>query len=111
MNQTATHPIAVTHAEFEQEDLNSDKPVLIDVWAEWCAPCRALTPVVEQVAGEYSGRLQVAKMNIDEHPQTPTQYAVRAIPTLLLFKDGKVVDQVVGLVSKSRLDEMLERHL
>ena len=103
--------VTVTDGEFEAQVLNAEQPTLVDFWAEWCAPCRALTPVVEAVAGEYQGRLQVAKMNIDDHPQTPTEYKVRAIPTLLLFKDGKVVDQVVGLVSKSRLDEMLGRHL
>jgi len=103
--------IKLTDAEFEQSVLKASQPTLVDFWAEWCAPCRQLTPVVEQMADTYKGKLQVAKMNIDEQPQTPTQYAVRAIPTLLLFKDGEVVDQIVGLVSKSKLEELVNKHL
>lgn len=101
----------VSDAEFDDKVLKHGKPTLVDFWAEWCAPCRALTPVVEEVAKSYEGRLQVAKMNIDDHPNTPGQYAIRSIPTLLLFKDGQVVDQMVGLVSKAKLDEMIGRHM
>ncbi|MEE8410475.1 MAG: thioredoxin [Myxococcota bacterium] len=101
----------LTDGDFEAQVLKASQLTLVDFWAEWCAPCRALTPVVEEVAAEYKGRLQVAKMNIDDHPQTASQYSVRAIPTLLLFKDGEVVDQVVGLVSKSKLQDLVAKHL
>ena len=103
-------PVEINDSNY-QDILGTEKPVLVDFWAEWCAPCRALTPVIEEVAKAYEGKLQVAKMNIDEHPQVPSKYAVRAIPTLLLFKNGEVVDQVVGLVSKSKLDEMVSKHV
>ncbi len=96
---------------FEQQVLKSPEPTLVDFWAEWCAPCRAISPVVEELAEKYKGRLRVAKMNIDEHPNTPGKYSVRAIPTLLLFKGGQVVDQIVGLVSKSKLDDVISKHL
>ena len=103
--------VEVTDAEFDSQVLQNSQPTLVDFWAEWCAPCRALGPVVEEIAKTYDGRLQVAKMNIDQHPGTPGKYAVRAIPTLLLFKGGEVVDQVVGLVSKAKLDEMIAKHV
>ena len=103
--------INLTDSDFETQVLKAANPTLVDFWAEWCAPCRALTPVVEEIASEFEGRLQVAKMNIDDHPQVPSQYAVRAIPTLLLFKEGQVVDQVVGLVSKAKLQELVNKHL
>ena len=103
--------LTLTDNEFDKQVINAAQPTLVDFWAEWCAPCRALTPVVEEVANTYKGKLQVGKMNIDEHPQVPSRYAVRAIPTLLLFKDGRVVDQMVGLVPKSKLDAMLAKHL
>ncbi len=103
--------VTLTDGEFQEKVLDNKLPTLVDFWAEWCAPCRALTPVVEEVAKSYEGRIQVGKMNIDEHPATAGQYAVRAIPTLLLFKDDQVVDQVVGLVSKAKLDEMIARHV
>ena len=103
--------VTLTDADFQTQVLNSKTPTLVDFWAEWCAPCRALTPVVEQIATAYQGRLQVGKMNIDEHPVAPGQYAVRAIPTLLLFKDGKVADQIVGLVSRAKLEEMITKHV
>jgi thioredoxin 1 len=103
--------LTLTDDEFEAQVLKAGKLTLVDFWAEWCAPCRALGPVVDDVAKSYEGRMQVGKMNIDEHPNTPGKYAVRAIPTLLLFKDGSVVDQVVGLVSKSKLEELISKHL
>ena len=102
--------IKITDDGFETEVLNSDKPTLVDFWAEWCGPCRALTPVINEIAENYGERLQVAKMNIDENPGTPSKYSVRAIPTLLLFKDGEVKEQLVGLVSKAKLDEVLEKY-
>ena len=85
-------------------------PVIVDFWAPWCGPCRALTPVIEAAATDYAGKAQVCKMNIDENPKTPSNYEVKAIPTLLIFKGGEVVEQMVGLVSKAKLDEALAKH-
>jgi thioredoxin 1 len=101
----------VSDDDFDAQVLKAPQPTLVDFWAEWCAPCRALSPLVDEMANKYKGKLNVAKMNIDEHPNTPGKYAVRAIPTLLLFKNGQVVDQVVGLVSKTKLDDFLAKHL
>jgi thioredoxin 1 len=103
--------LTLTDKEFDAQVLKAGTPTLVDFWAEWCAPCRALTPVIEEIANTYQGKLQVGKMNIDEHPDVPSQYAVRAIPTLLLFKGGQVVDQIVGLVPKAKLDAMIAKHL
>lgn len=103
--------VELTDQNFDSSVLQGGKLTLVDFWAEWCAPCRALSPVVAQVASQYAGRMVVAKMNIDDHPQTPGKYAIRAIPTLLLFKDGQVVEQVVGLVSKTKLDDLVQKHL
>jgi len=103
--------LTLTDKEFDAQVLAAAKPTLVDFWAEWCAPCRALTPVIEDLAKIYEGKLQVGKMNIDEHTQIPSQYAVRAIPTLLLFKGGQVVDQIVGLVPRAKLDAMITKHL
>lgn len=103
--------LTLTDSDFDTQVLKASQPTLVDFWAEWCGPCRALAPVVEDVAKTYEGRLQVAKMNIDDHPNTPGKYAVRAIPTLLVFKDGNVVDQIVGLVSKAKLVEVLAKHV
>jgi thioredoxin 1 len=85
--------------------------VLVDFWAEWCAPCRRLAPAVDQLAEEYAGRVTVAKVNIDEHPATPAKFNVRGIPTLLLFKDGNVAEQVVGLAAKDDLARLIDKHL
>ena len=103
--------VELTDDGFEAQVLRSATPTLVDFWAEWCAPCRALTPIVEEIAKSYEGRVQVGKMNIDEHPNVAGRYAVRAIPTLLLFKDGQVVDQLVGLVSKAKLSEVIAKHV
>ncbi len=103
--------LTLTDSEFDAKVIKAERPVLVDFWAEWCAPCRALSPVVEEVAKQYSGKLDVAKMNIDEHPEAPGRYAVRAIPTLLIFKGGAVVDQVVGLVSKAKLEQVIQKHV
>ena len=103
--------LTVTDDGFESDVLKADQPTLVDFWAEWCGPCRALTPVVNAMATAYDGKLRVAKMNIDENPETPSKYAVRAIPTLLLFKGGEVVEQLVGLVTKDKLDEVLKKHV
>jgi thioredoxin 1 len=101
----------LTDNEFDTQVLKNSLPTLVDFWAEWCAPCRALGPVVEEVAKAHQGKLQVGKMNIDEHPNTPGKFGVRAIPTLLLFKGGSVVDQLVGLVNRAKIDEMLTKHM
>ncbi len=90
----------VTDRDFKTEVLDSPKPVLVDLWAEWCGPCRALAPTIDELADEYSGQVKVAKLDIDANPAIPAQYGVRGIPTVLIFKDGKVVDQLVGKQSK-----------
>ena len=97
----------VTDASFESEVLKSDTPVLIDFWAPWCGPCRAIAPIVEELAKEYDGKLKVVKMNVDENPQTPGAYGVRGIPNLILFKGGTVKEQIVGAVPKSRLAQAI----
>src|SRR5512139_3411516 len=103
--------VHVTDKNFSAEVLNADLPVLVDFWATWCAPCRSISPIVEDLAKDFMGKLKVAKLNIDENPGTPSQYGVRGIPTLILFKGGKVVDQIVGAVPKSRLVALIEKAL
>ncbi|MBF8299364.1 MAG: thioredoxin [Dehalococcoidia bacterium] len=98
-----TKPVAVSDGSFEADVLKSDTPVLVDFWASWCAPCRLIAPVVEQIASEYEGKLKVAKVDVDANPQTPQNYGIRGIPTLLIFKDGKLVEQIVGAVPKKLL--------
>jgi thioredoxin len=93
----------VTDNNFEQEVLKSAQPVLIDFWAPWCAPCRAIAPLIDQLAGEYAGRLKVVKINVDDNPETPARYGVRGIPNLLIIKSGQVKEQIVGAVPKSHL--------
>ena len=104
-------PIEVTESTFQKEVINSDKPVLIDFWAEWCGPCKMIAPVVEELAKEYDGKLKVGKVDVDSNQQISMQYGVRSIPTLLIFKGGKVVDQVIGAVPKRMLVEKVSRHL
>jgi thioredoxin len=93
----------VADDSFDREVLQSSTPVLIDFWAPWCAPCRAIAPVVEELAAEYAGKLKVMKMNVDENPQTPSRYGVRGIPNLILFQGGQVKEQIVGAVPKAHL--------
>jgi thioredoxin 1 len=101
----------VTDASFEQEVLKSSSPVLVDFWAEWCGPCKMIGPVLEEISGEYTGKLKVAKLNIDENPQTPPKYGIRGIPTLMLFKNGQVEATKVGAVSKSQLAAFIDGNL
>ena len=97
----------VTDQSFETEVLKASEPVLVDFWAEWCGPCKMIAPALDELAGEYAGRLTVAKVNIDENPTTPNTYAVRGIPTLILFKDGKPAATQVGALPKSRLKDWI----
>ena len=102
----------VTHVSddtFDAEVLKSDLPVLLDLWAPWCGPCKAISPTVEALAGEYNGKLKVVKMNVDDNPKTPANYNVRGIPNLILFKNGQVQEQIVGAVPRARLVEAVDK--
>lgn len=101
----------VGDSNFETEVLKSNVPVLVDFWAPWCGPCKSIAPIVEEIAGEYEGRLKVAKLNVDDHPATASRYNVRGIPNLLILKAGAVTDQIVGAVPKSRLLTAIENAL
>lgn len=100
-----------TDGNFEPEILKSDLPTMVDFWAPWCGPCQVIAPVIEEFAKEYAGRLKVAKMNVDENPATPSRYGIRGIPTVMIFKEGQVFDQIVGAVSKSKMEEMIKKVL
>jgi thioredoxin 1 len=103
--------IHVTDGDFEAEVLKSPLPVLVDYWATWCAPCRALLPVLDEISAQYDGRLKIAKIDIDKNPQTPANYGIRNIPTLMLFKDGDLVATSVGILSKSQLASFIDSHI
>jgi thioredoxin 1 len=103
--------VHVNDKNFAAEVLNSDLPVLVDFWATWCGPCRSISPIVEELAKEFLGKVKVTKLNVDESPATPGQYGVRGIPTLILFKGGKILDQIVGAVPKARLKALIEKAL
>lgn len=103
--------IHLTDANFDEEVLKSEKPVLVDFWAPWCGPCKAIGPVVEELAAVYRDRVKVAKINIDENPKTATVYGVMSIPTLMLFKGGSVMEKLVGLVPKNRLEDLIKKGL
>ena len=103
--------IQVTDSNFQQEVINSDIPVLVDFWAPWCAPCRIIAPLIEELANEYSGKFKVVKLNTDENPQVAGEYQIMGIPTLAVFVDGKMVDQLVGAVPKSHITDKLDYYL
>jgi len=100
-----------TDGDFDQAVLKAATPVLVDFWAEWCGPCLRMAPTVDALAGEYDGRIVVGKLNVDQNPNTPGNYGIRGIPTLLLFKGGKVVEQIVGLVDKGTVARAIEKHV
>ena len=105
------HIIHVSDESFDEEVLQSERPVLIDYWAEWCGPCKMFAPVLDEIATEYSDRLKVVKLNIDDNPQTPPKYGIRGIPTLMVFKNGQVEATKVGAVSKAQLTAFLDENL
>lgn len=104
-------PIEITDTNFQQEVLNSDTPVLVDFWAVWCGPCKMIAPVVEEIAKEYDGKLKVGKLDVDNNPEVSMKFGIRSIPTLLVFKGGKVVEQIIGAVPKRNLVEKVLPHI
>ena len=103
--------VVVTDAEFDSTVLQSEKPVVLDFWAEWCQPCKMLAPTVGEIAGEYEDKVKVGKLNVDDNPSTATKYGIRGIPTLLFFKGGKVVQQVTGVKSKAEIKKIIDEEL
>ncbi|MCK4950992.1 MAG: thioredoxin TrxA [Gammaproteobacteria bacterium] len=103
--------VYITDDAFEAEVLKSEQPVLVDYWAEWCGPCKMIAPILDEIAGEYAGRLKIAKLNIDDNPGTPPKYGIRGIPTLMIFKGGNVEATKVGAVSKSQLTAFIDSNI
>lgn len=104
-------PIELNDNNFSEEVESSDKPVLVDFWAEWCGPCRMIGPIVEELAGEYEGKAKIGKVNVDHNPEVSVKYGIRSIPALLIFKNGEVVDQIIGAVPKTHIRKQLEAQL
>jgi len=111
MNESVTQPVAVTDKDFADEVLQSDTPVLVDFWAEWCGPCRVLGPVIESLSQEYDGKVKIAKVDVDSSQQVAMQYGIRSIPTVMLFDKGQVVDTIVGVRPKSDYESSLKKVL
>jgi len=99
----------VTDSEFDSKVVQNDTPCLVDFWAPWCGPCKAIGPVIDELANEYDGKVQIAKMNVDDNPATPGKFGIRAIPTLILFKGGEIVDQITGAVGKAQLNDLINK--
>jgi thioredoxin 1 len=104
-----SHPINVTDSSFDEEVIQADTPVLVDFWADWCAPCKMISPIVEELAGEFDGKVKFTKLDVDSNPKSASSYGIRGIPTMLIFNEGEPVDQVVGVVPKSVLKKRLEQ--
>ncbi|MFO1351266.1 MAG: thioredoxin TrxA [Gammaproteobacteria bacterium] len=111
MSSQSSQIVYITDDTFETEVLKSEKPVLVDYWAEWCGPCKAITPILDEISDEYSDKLKVAKLNIDDNPVTPPRYNIKGIPTLMLFRNGSVEATKIGALSKSQLTAFLDGHL
>jgi thioredoxin 1 len=105
------HPVAISDTSFQSEVIDSDRPVLVDFWAEWCGPCKMIAPVLENIASEYSDSLKITKLDVDHNPQTSMKFGVMSIPTLLLFKNGEVVEKLIGFMPKERLLGKIKPHL
>ena len=108
---TTAGPLHLTDATFQKDVLNSDKPVLVDFTATWCGPCRMIAPIIEELATEYQGKAVMGKLDVDENPETSMNFGIRSVPTLLIFKGGQVVDQIIGAVGKDRIVAKLKPHL